>query len=436
MGETFISVPEISLSSGIGRGMPVLGLGTAADPPVESEVIRNAVLEAIEVGYRHFDTAALYNSEQPLGEAVAEAIRRGLIKSREELFINSKLWCSDAHPEHVEVNPCWQQKKLREFCKGNGILVVAYAALGAVGTFYGTNRGMESEVLKEISDARGKTIPQVCLRWAYEQGIGVLVKSFNKDRMKQNLQLFSWELSEEESKKISEIPQSSACLEISLCSGGRKLPVLGLGTATFPPVEPEIVKQAVLEAIKLGYRHFDTASVYQTEQVLGEAIAEALGLGLITSRDELFITSKLWCSDAHGDRVELNPCWQQRKLLEFCRANGIVVAAFSPLGAVGTSWGSNRVMESDVLQEIAKAKGKSVAQICLRWGYEQGAVVVMKSFNKERLKANADIFNWELSEEESKKISDIPQSRGQRGEEFISPDGPIKSLEEFWDGEL
>ncbi|KAK2994376.1 hypothetical protein RJ640_029491 [Escallonia rubra] len=315
--------------------------------------------------------------------------------------------------------------------------------------------------------------------------------------------------------------------EISLGSGGRKLPVLGLGTATFPLVEPEIVKQAVLEAIKLGYRHFDTASVYQTEQVLGEAIAEALGLGLIKSRDELFVTSKLWCSDAHGDRVlpalqntlrnlkleyldlylvhwpvclkpgsfeypsklenilpldiksvwtameecqtlglaksigvsnfsckklgdilafskippsvnqvELNPCWQQRKLLEFCKANGIVVAAFSPLGAVGTSWGSNRVMESDVLQEIAKAKGKSVAQICLRWGYEQGAVVVMKSFNKERLKANADIFNWELSEEESKKIGDIPQSRGHRGEEFISPDGPIKSLEEFWDGEL
>lgn len=61
----------------------------------------------------------------------------------------------------VEVNPVWQQKKLVEFCKANGILVVAYAALGAVGTFYGTNRVMESNTLKEIAKARGKTIAQV-----------------------------------------------------------------------------------------------------------------------------------------------------------------------------------------------------------------------------------------------------------------------------------
>lgn len=61
----------------------------------------------------------------------------------------------------MEVNPVWQQKKLVEFCKGNGILVVAYAALGAVGTFYGTNRVMESATLKEIAKARGKTVAQV-----------------------------------------------------------------------------------------------------------------------------------------------------------------------------------------------------------------------------------------------------------------------------------
>lgn len=61
------------------------------------------------------------------------------------------------------MNPCWQQKKLREYCKGNGIVVVAYAALGAVGTFYGTNNVMESEILKGVAKARGKTVPQVLL---------------------------------------------------------------------------------------------------------------------------------------------------------------------------------------------------------------------------------------------------------------------------------
>lgn len=95
------SIPEIKFQSGCSRGMPVLGFGTAADPPVDSETTKEAVLRAIELGYRHFDTAALYYSEQPLGEAIIEAIKRGLIKNREELFITSKLWCSDAHGDLV-----------------------------------------------------------------------------------------------------------------------------------------------------------------------------------------------------------------------------------------------------------------------------------------------------------------------------------------------
>lgn len=62
--------------------------------------------------------------------------------------------------------------------------------------------------------------------------------------------------------------------------------------------------------------------------------------------------------------------------------------------------------------------------------------MVVKSFNKERMKENLEIFNWELSEEESKEISEIPQSRGCLGEDYISPNGPIKTIEELWDGEI
>ncbi|KAL7241882.1 hypothetical protein ACSBR1_014456 [Camellia fascicularis] len=314
--------------------------------------------------------------------------------------------------------------------------------------------------------------------------------------------------------------------EIALNSG-QKMPVLGLGTATFPRVAAEVVIQAVLQAIELGYRHFDTASAYQTESTLGTAIEEALRLGLVKSRDELFITSKLWGTDSHpqlvlpslqktlrelkleyldlflihwpisikpgaieippktedivpmdfksvweamedcqrqgltksigvsnfsskklGDilafatippavnQVELNPYWQQKKLRDYCKANGVTVAAFSPLGAAGTTWGSSRVMESEVLNEIARAKGKSVAQVCLRWEYEQDIAIVVKSYNKERMKQNLEIFDWALSEEESKKISEIPQSRRVTGEEFTSATGPYKTPEELWDGEL
>ncbi|KAJ6430462.1 hypothetical protein OIU84_021791 [Salix udensis] len=240
----------------------------------------------------------------------------------------------------------------------------------------------------------------------------------------------------------------------------------------------------------MGHRHFDTATLYLTEEPVGEAIAEALSRGLIKSRDDLFITSKLWCSDAHGDlvlpalnkslrnlqleyldlylihwpvssrsgtnfsskklsdilafakippavnQVEINPLWQQKKLREFCKANGIVLTAYAPLGTRGTIWGSNRVMENEVLKEIATAKGKSVAQVCLRWAFEQGVCVVVKSFNKGRMRENLEILNWTLSEEESRMIGEIPQSRGCRGEDYISEKGPVKTIEELWDGEI
>ncbi|WOH13491.1 hypothetical protein DCAR_0833001 [Daucus carota subsp. sativus] len=300
--------------------------------------------------------------------------------------------------------------------------------------------------------------------------------------------------------------------QVTLSSGNAKtMPVLGLGTAADPLPGPDTVVRAVLEAIELGYRMFDTASVYQTEEALGEAISQALGLGLIKSRDEVFITSKIWCSDNYGDRVlpalrrtlqklkmeyldqylihfpvslkpgapfpfspedvvsmdiksvwtaleecqtlgltksigvsnftckkladllafakippavnqvEMNPAWQQGKLMEFCKANGITIAAYSPLGGPGAFWGSKGVLESEV---------------ALRWVYEQGVVIVMKSFNKERLKQNLEIFDWELTDEESKKIADIPQSRTGLAQMFISEAGPFKSLEQLWDGEL
>ncbi|KAL5995516.1 Non-functional NADPH-dependent codeinone reductase 2-like [Asimina triloba] len=82
------------------------------------------------------------------------------------------------------------------------------------------------------------------------------------------------------------------------------MPLIGMGTAAYPFTSDEATRSTILDAIRLGYRHFDAAAVYQSEQPLGEAIAEALRLGLIDSRDDLFITSKLWCGDAHAHRVQ------------------------------------------------------------------------------------------------------------------------------------
>ncbi|KAI7758212.1 hypothetical protein M8C21_027677, partial [Ambrosia artemisiifolia] len=455
----------------------------------------------------------------------------------------------------VEMNPLWQQKNLNNFCKKNDILLTAYSPLGAFATEWGHNRVMECDVLQDIAKSRGKTVAQISLRWIYEQGVSFVVKSFNTERMKQNLDIFDWSLTEDELIKISQIPQqrhvylsgtmlkephdvlaeidaeissrtknndvrkptvpsarnipyprqvmsdifqntslrvknmvSIPVTTISSSNGRQPIPLIGLGTATFTE-SGDKVKAAVIEAIKVGYRHFDTAAAYGTEKPLGEAIKEALRLGLIKSRAELFITTKLWCYSTEGhlvvpaikksllnlgleyvdlylihwplkcvaainirdvwegmekcqdlgftksigvsnfspplieeilsfakippavNQVEMNPLWQQKKLNEFCKKNDILLTGYSPLGASGARWGDNRVIECDVLQDIAKSREKTVAQVSLRWMYEQGVSFVVKSFNYERMKQNLDIFDWSLTEEELVKISQIPQKK-------------------------
>ena len=74
-----------------------------------------------------------------------------------------------------------------------------------------------------------------------------------------------------------------------------EMPILGLGTFRS---EPNEVYTSVYEAIKIGYRHIDCASVYGNEKEVGNAITDAIKEGIVT-REDLWITSKLW-SDSHG----------------------------------------------------------------------------------------------------------------------------------------
>ncbi|KAF7836411.1 chalcone reductase [Senna tora] len=110
------------------------------------------------------------------------------------------------------------------------------------------------------------------------------------------------------------------------------------------------------------------------------------------------------------NQVEMNAAWQQKELVRFCKEKGIAVTAFSPLRK-GGSRGPNEAMENDVVKEIAEERGKSAAQVCLRWLYEEGVTFVPKSYNKERMTQNLQIFDWSLKEEDHKKISQINQHR-------------------------
>lgn len=83
-------------------------------------------------------------------------------------------------------------------------------------------------------------------------------------------------------------------MEFSVLSNNLKMPMMGFGV--FQVTDKNVCKQSVLNAIRTGYRLIDTAAVYGNEDAVGEAVREAISEGLCT-RDELFITSKLWVQD-------------------------------------------------------------------------------------------------------------------------------------------
>ena len=74
-------------------------------------------------------------------------------------------------------------------------------------------------------------------------------------------------------------------------------------------------------------------------------------------------------------------------------------------------------------------------QVCIRWVYEQGDCVITKSFNESRMRENLDIFGWELTDGDRRKISDLPESRGIYNF-MVHESGPYKTVEELWDGEI
>ncbi|KAJ6824057.1 methylecgonone reductase-like [Iris pallida] len=303
--------------------MPMLGMGTAGTSiPTD---LTSTLVDAIEAGYRHFDTASIYMTEQALGRAIAEAIRQGLVASRDELFVTSKLWCSDADPQLV--------------------LPALQKSLKNLGLNY---------------------LDLYLVHWPVRMKPGKMSNTFTKEDI---------------------------------------LP-------------------------------FDMKSTWEAmEQCCRLGLAKSIGVSNFSSKKLSLLLEHATVPPA-VNQVEMNTCWDQRKLRELCREIGVHVTAWSPLGANGAPWGSLSVMQSPVLKEIATAKGKTVAQVALRWLYEQGVSMVVKSYNKERMKENMKVFDWELYEDELKMIHNIPQKKGYSGERLVSEDGPYKTVEELWDGEI
>ncbi|CAL5068072.1 unnamed protein product [Urochloa decumbens] len=294
----------------IRQPMPAVGLGTVSHPFVEEEV-RAAVLTALELGYRHIDTAALYASERVVGKAMADAVRSGIVASREELFVTSKVWCTQCHPKLV-------LPSLKESLQN---LQMGYV----------------------------------------------------------DLYLIHWPMAVKPSK-----------------------PHFPMKREDIVPMDLSGVWQAMEECHQLG-------------------LAKMIGVSNFTTKklQELLAIAKI---PPAVNQVELNPTWQQKKLIEFCKDKGIQVAAYSPLGGQRIPK-MNPVRQSDILEEIGRARGKSVAQISLRWIYEQGVSMVVKSLKRERLKENIEIFDWELSDGDRLKIDQMPQRKLITVQNLLCPEG-------------
>ena len=258
-----IHTPKVTLNNGV--EMPIVGFGVFQIPPDETE---KAVDTALEVGYRHFDTAASYNNEGAVGRAVANS---GIPRS--ELFITTKLWIQN--PGEANVNAAFERSlerlgldhvdlylihqplgdyysfwrameqliadgltraigvsnfypdRLVDLIEHNGIAPMVNqiethpffqrhadhelmrshgVQMEAWGGFAeGRNNLFTEPTLSAIGDAHDKSVAQVVLRWLIQRDVVVIPKSVRRERMEQNLDVFDFTLTVEEMTRIAAI---------------------------------------------------------------------------------------------------------------------------------------------------------------------------------------------------------------------------------------
>ncbi|MHA6297091.1 aldo/keto reductase [Devosia sp. CAU 1758] len=262
---------------------------------------------------------------------------------------------------------------------------------------------------------------------------------------------------------------------------GRSIPQLGLGVWQTPD---DVAVEAVSTALKTGYRHIDTAAVYQNEEGVGKGIV-ASGV----DRGDIFLTTKVWNEDQGFDetlramdaslkrlgtsyvdlylihwpsayRGKYVETWKALvRLREEGKALSIGVSNFEgdyideliaetgvtpainqiqlhprfqqkamrakheKLGVVTESWsplGQGKMLADPVIGQIAQRHGKSPAQVIIRWHLDMGLVVIPKSVTPSRIVANFEVFDFALSEEDKAAIAGLDAADGRIGSDPMS----------------
>ena len=125
----------------------------------------------------------------------------------------------------------------------------------------------------------------------------------------------------------------------------------------------------------------------------------AIGLSNFFERhiDKLMETAKI---PPMVNQIKICPGIAQPELVKFCKDRNMEVEGYSPLGTGGS-------FKSEVLKKIAQKYGKSIAQVCVRWSLQQGAIPLPKSVNPERIAQNSQVFDFSLENEDCKAIAEI-----------------------------
>lgn len=118
------------------------------------------------------------------------------------------------------------------------------------------------------------------------------------------------------------------------------------------------------------------------------------------------------------NQIEFHPGYIQPEVVDYCKKEGIVIQAWSPLG-------SGAVLDNETLKEIAAKYGKNVGQLCIRYALQNGIVPLPKSTNPERIASNMEVFDFEISADDMEKIAKMPIT-GYSG--FYPDDAPADVL--------
>lgn len=260
-------------------------------------------------------------------------------------------------------------------------------------------------------------------------------------------------------------------MEYVRLNNGVEMPILGFGVYQIPKEE---TKKCVLDAIKVGFRAIDTAQSYFNESEVGDAIKEcgiprnelfittkiwidnygyekckksveesltklktdyidlvllhqpfADYYGAYRALEELYEEGKIRAigvSNFYPDRlsdiclferkivpmvnqVEVNPLNAQVKAQENMEKYGVKMEAWAPFGE-----GRNGLFTNEVLVNIGKKYNKTSAQIMLRWLIQRGVIIACKSTHTDRMEENFNVFDFKISDEDMKKISELDTS--------------------------